>query len=99
MTETAGPAPRQRRALILALATATAVGVGVAVVRAPTAQPAPSTALRQAIPVSTVVAARQDVPVWLRGLGTVQAMNAVTVRARVDGTLMMVPAAEGQMVK
>jgi multidrug efflux system membrane fusion protein len=99
MTETARPAPRQRRALIFLLAGATVVGIGVAVVRSSTAQPAPPSALRQATPVSTVKAERQDVPVWLRGLGTVQAMNAVTVRARVDGTLMMVPAAEGQMVK
>jgi multidrug efflux system membrane fusion protein len=99
MTETARPAPRQRRALIFLLAAATVVGIGVAVVRSSTAQPAPPSALRQATPVSTVKAERQDVPVWLRGLGTVQAMNAVTVRARVDGTLMMVPAAEGQMVK
>ena len=35
----------------------------------------------------------------LRGLGTVQAFNAVTVRARVDGTLMQVPVTEGQEVK
>ena len=38
-------------------------------------------------------------PVWLRGIGTVQALNTVTVRARVDGTLMQVPVTEGQIVK
>ncbi len=41
----------------------------------------------------------EDVPVLLRGLGTVQAFNAVTVRARVDGTLMDVKVTEGQEVK
>ncbi len=52
-----------------------------------------------AVPVSIAKAERQDVPVWLRGIGTVQALNTVTVRARVDGTLMQVPVTEGQMVK
>ena len=51
------------------------------------------------VPVSTTKAARQDVPVWLRGLGTVQALNAVTLRTRVDGTLTQVPVTEGQLVK
>jgi multidrug efflux system membrane fusion protein len=45
------------------------------------------------------IATRQDVPVWLRGIGTVQALNTVTVRARVDGTLTQVPVTEGQVVK
>ena len=48
---------------------------------------------------SIAKAERQDVPVWLRGIGTVQALNTVTVRARVDGTLMQVPVTEGQIVK
>jgi multidrug efflux system membrane fusion protein len=76
---------------------AIALAIGIAGVRTSAAQPAP--ALRQAVPVSTVKAERRDVPVWLRGLGTVQALNAVTVRARVDGTLMVVPPTEGQLVK
>jgi membrane fusion protein, multidrug efflux system len=49
--------------------------------------------------VSVAKVERQDVPVWLSGLGTVQALNTVTVRARVDGTLMQVPVTEGQLVK
>ncbi|HEX4174241.1 MAG TPA: efflux RND transporter periplasmic adaptor subunit [Acetobacteraceae bacterium] len=62
------------------------------------AQPAPRSS-GNAVPVSVATAQRQDVPVWLSGLGTVQALNTVTVRARVDGTLMQVPVAEGQLVK
>jgi multidrug efflux system membrane fusion protein len=61
------------------------------------AQQAPAPA--NAVPVSVAKAERQDVPVWLSGLGTVQALNTVTVRARVDGTLMQVPVTEGQIVK
>lgn len=73
-----------------------AAGV-VLVSRQPTAQPAPAAA--SAVPVSITKAERADVPVWLKGLGTVQALNTVTVRARVDGTLMQVPVNEGQIVK
>jgi multidrug efflux system membrane fusion protein len=64
----------------------------------PWAQPA-SRPPGNAVPVSVVNADRQDVPIWLSGLGTVQALNTVTVRARVDGTLMQVPVTEGQLVK
>ena len=52
-----------------------------------------------AIPVAVTKAERADVPVWLRGIGTVQALNTVNVRPRVDGTLMQVPVTEGQLVK
>lgn len=43
--------------------------------------------------------AREDVPIWLDGIGTVQAFNTVTVRARVDGELQRVSLQEGQLVK
>jgi multidrug efflux system membrane fusion protein len=52
-----------------------------------------------AVPVTTTTAVRRDVPVWLRGLGTVQAYYAVQLRPRVDGTLTQVPVKEGQDVK
>jgi membrane fusion protein, multidrug efflux system len=64
-----------------------------------TAQQAQAPRAASAVPVSATNAERQDVPVWLRGIGTVQALNTVTVRARVDGTLMQVPVTEGQIVK
>ena len=53
----------------------------------------------QAVPVTVTTAVRRDVPVWLRGLGTVQANFAVQVRPRVDGALTRVPVKEGQDVK
>ena len=65
--------------------------------RQPHAQPARPPG-PPAVPVTTVKATRQDVPIWLRNIGTVQALNTVTVRARVDGTLMTVPVTEGQNV-
>ncbi len=51
------------------------------------------------MPVTTVHARHMDFPVYLRGLGQVQASSSVLVRARVDGTLMQVAVTEGQMVK
>jgi multidrug efflux system membrane fusion protein len=52
-----------------------------------------------AVPVSVATVARQDVPLWLHGLGTVQAFYSVQLRPKVDGTLLQVPVTEGQDVK
>ena len=53
----------------------------------------------QSIAVDSTTAKREDVPVYLDGLGTVQAFNTVTVTARVDGELQKIGFVEGQMVK
>ncbi len=53
----------------------------------------------QAVPVQVATARREDVPVYLVGLGMVQAFNTVTVRAMVDGQLQQVLFTEGQKVK
>ncbi|WP_304523840.1 biotin/lipoyl-binding protein, partial [Cupriavidus sp. UME77] len=42
---------------------------------------------------------REDVPIGLSGVGTVQAMATVTVKPRVDGQLDRVGFVEGQDVK
>lgn len=52
-----------------------------------------------AIPVTTVHVTPRDVPIYLRGLGLVQAFNSVQVRAQVNGTLLSIPVQEGQEVK
>ncbi|PPQ35629.1 hypothetical protein CCS01_07100 [Rhodopila globiformis] len=52
-----------------------------------------------AIPVVAAKVTRQDVPIWLHGLGTVQAYYSVQLRPRVDGTLTRVPVREGQDVR
>ena len=49
--------------------------------------------------VITVAARKVDMPVYLRGLGTVTAYNTVTVRSRVDGQLVNVAFKEGQFVQ
>lgn len=50
------------------------------------------------VPVVAGVVAEKDVPIFLDGLGTVQAFNTVTVRARVDGQVVKVAFTEGQDV-
>lgn len=52
-----------------------------------------------AVPVTAGLVAQQDVPIYLAGIGTVQAFNTVTVKARVDGQLVKVAFTEGQDVK
>jgi membrane fusion protein, multidrug efflux system len=52
-----------------------------------------------AVPVSVVNASRQDVPIYLTGLGTVQALFTVAIHAQVDGKLQDVFFKEGQPVK
>lgn len=51
------------------------------------------------VPVVGGKVGRKDVPIYLDGLGTVQAFNTVTVRARVDGQLQKVMFTEGQDVR
>jgi multidrug efflux system membrane fusion protein len=55
----------------------------------------------QAAPVPVVegTVATRDVPIYLDGLGTVQAFNTVTVHTRVDGQLLKVAFTEGQDVR
>ena len=55
-------------------------------------------AVQAAIPVEVAAARRRDVPVYLQGLGNVQAFNTVTVRSRVDGELQKIAFVEGQDV-
>ena len=50
------------------------------------------------IPVLIATAQQRDMPVYLNGLGTVQAYNSVTVHSRVDGELVDVGFKEGQNI-
>jgi multidrug efflux system membrane fusion protein len=51
------------------------------------------------VPVTVVDAARQDVPVYASALGTVAAMNTVTVSPQVGGQLISINFKEGQEVQ
>jgi membrane fusion protein, multidrug efflux system len=59
---------------------------------------AASRAAPQPIAVETAAVSHADVPIYLQGLGTVQAFYTVTVTARVDGELQKIAFTEGQTV-
>jgi multidrug efflux system membrane fusion protein len=51
------------------------------------------------VPVTAGTVTAQNVPVYLQGIGTVQAYNMVSVKTRVDGQIVKVFFREGQEVK
>ncbi len=59
----------------------------------------PKTASQPEIPVTAGTAETRNVPVYVEGLGTVQAFNRVVVKTRVDGPITKVLFREGQEVK
>jgi membrane fusion protein, multidrug efflux system len=54
---------------------------------------------QQAVPVAIAAVTQQDMPVYLDGLGSVQAFNTVTLKTRIDGEVTQVAFREGQDVK
>jgi hypothetical protein len=50
------------------------------------------------VPVSAAEVQRMDVPVYLNGIGTVQAFNSVVVKSRVDGQIVKINFSEGKDV-
>src|SRR6516225_4127561 len=83
-------------AVVLALAAIVVVwrlssGVEAPQVRAQTPPPG--------IPVTAGTVAIEDVPVFLHGIGTVQAYNSVAIKSRVDGQIVKVEFKEGQDIK
>ena len=58
-----------------------------------------SAAANSPIPVLAATATAEDVPIILRGLGTVTAFNTVAVKSRVGGNITRINFTEGQEVK
>jgi multidrug efflux system membrane fusion protein len=103
--ESGSPAPsrpRQGRAatrllLLLLLVGAAIAAYRLAVNRGGQAS-APAASAAPAVPVTVGPATTRDLPIWLSGIGSVQPLNAVTVKVRVDGQLDRVAFTEGQEV-
>ena len=100
---TADPAPvkRSRATIVVLSCLAIAAGGGAFLWSRQGPDPAHAArpAARPAVPVSVAIATRQDVPIYLTGLGTVQASFTVGIHSQVDGKLQEVLFTEGQRVK
>ena len=89
--------PSRRRPLAVALAVVVVLLAAWGLYRL--LRPHPVTPPVPPVVVSTATARAQEVDIGLTGVGTVQAMATVTVKARVDGQLDSVGFVEGQDVK
>jgi membrane fusion protein, multidrug efflux system len=67
--------------------------------KAAAASAPPRGGAQQAVPVAIASVTQQDMPVYLDGLGSVQAFNTVTIKTRIDGEVTQVAFREGQDVK
>src|SRR5215468_11215223 len=83
-------------AVVLALAAMVAVWRLSSGVEAPQAR---AQAPPPGIPVTAGTVAIEDVPVFLHGIGSVQAYNMVAIKSRVDGQIVKIDFKEGQEVK
>ena len=95
---------RSARVVWLVVFVAAALGAVGWFVRArraspPAAPDAKSAAASRIVSVSTAKVTREDVPIWLEGIGNVSAFFRVTVKPQVDGRLDKVFFKEGQAVK
>jgi multidrug efflux system membrane fusion protein len=101
----AGPPPRRRRrawiwVLLLGIAGFIAYRSYQGVQQKKAAETAAQErrSANRAVSVAASAATRGDMPIYLRGLGTVQAYNTVNVKTRVDGPIVAVNFTEGQFV-
>ena len=89
-----------RRVLtILILVAIVGGGVWWFAMRAPAATKSADAGRAQTVPVVLAAVGHADVPVYLDGLGTVQASQTVTIHTQVDGILTEVDFKEGQDVE
>jgi membrane fusion protein, multidrug efflux system len=72
-------------------------GQGTSEKTQPAAKPAPRAV--PAVPVVATAARQGNMSIYLTGLGSVTALNTVTIRTRVDGQLVKVAFQEGQIVR
>lgn len=90
---------RRKRGMTALLATIVLVGGGALLLdQISFAQKAQPAAAAPAVPVAAQPVARGDVPIYLRGIGYVQAYNTVVVHSQIQGQITQIAFAEGQTV-
>jgi multidrug efflux system membrane fusion protein len=87
---------RRRLSVLIIVAIAIATGGAFAVTRGSPAPAAP--AAPPSVPVVAGQVTSQDVPIYLRGIGTVIAYNTDVVRSQIQGELTQIAFKEGQAV-
>src|SRR5882757_5538160 len=87
----------RKRFLSLAVLLAAAVGVATGTIHF-FSKSVPPPAAPPAVPVVARTVASQDVPIYLRGVGTVIAYNNVVVRSQITGQLTKIAFTQGQTV-
>src|SRR3954462_15993084 len=89
----------RKRLLILAIVLISALGIALGSVRwKSAAQPAQPSPAPPAVPVIAGTVLSHDVPIYLRGVGTVVAYNNVVVRSQVTGQIIKIAFKQGQTV-
>jgi multidrug efflux system membrane fusion protein len=90
----------QRKSLVAVVLVATAAAASAFFVHRVKLEAAPSPMIATpAAPVVAGVATRRDVPIYLRGVGTVIAYNTLVVRSQIQGQITKIAFTEGQSVK
>ncbi|MFO1125779.1 MAG: efflux RND transporter periplasmic adaptor subunit [Methylocystis sp.] len=89
----------RRGIIVLGALAVVAAGVYVWFLRHQETTPAPGAVPSAAAPVAVAVAESKDVPIILRGLGSVAAYATVDVKSRVVGNIIKINFREGQAVK
>jgi membrane fusion protein, multidrug efflux system len=89
----------RQRLLILAIVLISALGIALDSVRwKSAAQPAQPSPAPPAVPVIAGTVLSHDVPIYLRGVGTVIAFNNVVVRSQITGQIIKIAFKQGQTV-
>jgi multidrug efflux system membrane fusion protein len=82
----------------LAVALITAIAACLSACSGDAKQQAAHAAAPRSVSVAIATAQKQDMPVYLTGLGSVTAFNTANIKSRVDGQIMRVLVKEGQTV-
>jgi multidrug efflux system membrane fusion protein len=88
----------QRAAIVTMLAAVGAISLGCSSAADPKSRAQAAGPVR-AVSVAVAAVQKQDVPVYLSGLGSVTAFNTANIKSRLDGQIMKVNVREGQDVR